>query len=64
MNTSRESDSTMPEETVSETASSSASLKKKLKVVLITFGVVLTGFAVVYLLTENVSIAPFVYAIF
>jgi hypothetical protein len=38
--------------------------KKRLKLVLITFGVVLGAFAVLYLLTENQHTAPFVYAIF
>ena len=38
--------------------------KKRVKVMGITFGVVLTVFAVLYLLTENESTAPFVYAIF
>jgi hypothetical protein len=38
--------------------------KKRLKIVLVTFGVVLGAFAVLYLLTENQHTAPFVYAIF
>lgn len=38
--------------------------KKRLKLVLITFGVVVGAFAVLYLLTENQHTAPFVYAIF
>ena len=39
-------------------------MRKKLKVVLITFAVVLSAWAVLFLLTENESTAPFVYAIF
>jgi heme A synthase len=39
-------------------------MRKKLRIVLITFAVVLGAWAVLFLLTENESTAPFVYAIF
>ncbi len=38
--------------------------RKRLKLMGITFAVVLTLFGLLYLATENESIAPFVYAIF
>ena len=47
-----------------EARPSSSRARKRLKVVLITFGVVLSAWAVLFLLTENESAAPFVYAIF
>jgi hypothetical protein len=47
-----------------EAASSASPLRRKLKVVLITFGVVIAAFFTMYALTEDVGIAPFVYAIF
>jgi len=37
--------------------------RRRLKLVLITFAVVVSAFAVLFMLTENVGIAPFVYAI-
>lgn len=40
------------------------SRKRRLKLVLVTFGVIVTAFAVLFMLTENTGIAPFVYAIF
>ena len=39
-------------------------LKKRVKALLITFAIVLAAFTVLYVLTENESTAPFVYAIF
>jgi hypothetical protein len=39
------------------------SRKRKLKLVLVTFGVIVTAFAVLFMMTENIGIAPFVYAI-
>jgi heme A synthase len=39
-------------------------MRRKLRLVLITFAVVLGAWAVLFLLTENESTAPFVYAIF
>jgi len=37
--------------------------KRRLKLVLVTFGVIVTAFAVLFMMTENIGIAPFVYAI-
>jgi hypothetical protein len=53
-----------PEENPMAEAPKTSQAKKRVKVMGITFGVVLTVFAVLYLLTENESTAPFVYAIF
>ena len=39
------------------------SRKRRLKLVLITFAVIVTAFAVLFMMTENIGIAPFVYAI-
>jgi hypothetical protein len=38
--------------------------RKRMKIMLITFAVVLGIFGTLYILTENESTAPFVYAIF
>lgn len=37
--------------------------RRRLRLVLITFAVVVSAFALLFMLTENVGIAPFVYAI-
>ena len=47
-----------------EPADAPSPMGKKLKVVAITFAVVLGTFALLFFLTENESTAPFVYAIF
>jgi hypothetical protein len=47
-----------------EVPTRASSLRKNLKIVLITLSVVLAAFFTMYVLTEDVSIAPFVYAIF
>ena len=58
------------DESHSQTASNAeesaelAQRSRKLKLVLVTFGVIVTAFAVLFMMTENIGIAPFVYAIF
>lgn len=59
-------DSDSPAVTTPETRAEPAAPKpsrRRLKLVLITFAVVVSAFALLFMLTENIGIAPFVYAI-
>lgn len=61
MTSSSESDSRRAEPVADAAPAAS---RKRIKVVAITFGVVLALWGLLFLLTENESTAPFVYAIF